>query len=90
MRFQKFPDMSRRGHTFLNTRNNGLWKSDQSWSENSLKFIRLLRVVFSSSLKRNVTSTYLSIEAKFLISYASQLFTSQLFPHTWCSIVMSL
>ena len=31
MRFQKFPGMSRRGHTFLNTRNDGLWKSDQSW-----------------------------------------------------------
>ena len=33
MRLQKFPDMSRRGHTFLNTRNDGLWKSDQSRSE---------------------------------------------------------
>ena len=43
-----------------------------------------------AGLKRNVTSKYLSIEAKFLISYASQLFTSQLFPHTWCPIVMSL
>ena len=41
-----------------------------------------------AGLKRNVSSTYLSIEAKFLISCANQLFTSQLFPHTWCPIVM--
>lgn len=64
--------MSRRGHTFLNTRNDGLWKSDSSGSEKECN----VNISFN--------------EAKFLISYASQLFTSQLFPHTWCSIVMFL